>query len=1236
MRAEALTGRSISIGGDVIQSILITGDHNRVFVGDYERLRDAYIPPWSVFERVRLDRFVGREWLVAEVDAFLRDHDRGLFVLEAAAGLGKTTFLAHLVKTRGYIHHFVELAPGDGGIAPGLRNLAAQLVRAWELNLYHAEGVLPGAAARPHFLQKLLFEAARKRDEIRPGEKIVLVVDGLDEAGTPPGQNVLGLPRVLPQGVYLIVSQRPVAVTLRVEGPRRVFRLEAQSEENRADMRAYLEAAATWSGVARALAEQGYAREQFVAALLEKCRGVWIYLHYVVGEIERGERSPLDLATLPEDVWQYYAQYWSRWRDDPRWYTDDLPLLSTLAAAQEALPFPRLCTLAGVEARPDLERLLREAWRPFLAVEGATEGRRYRLYHASLREFLDGRADLERLEETERSLAEELAAATQQAHARIADRYLAAWSGLEAGLPGLREPGKRDLDGGYGLRHLAAHLAGAGRGEDLHRLLRVEWVHEEGVPYTRPGLKGWLDRLLGRKRTCLRRRYENAWYATKEAVGDTDGFLTDVARAWRLAEEPLTPPPAAGTAAPSPLPPGGRGEGARGRGEGIALQCRYAFITASLNALAKNIPPALLAALVAKGVWTPAQGLAYARQVPDAGQRAEALMALAPHLPEGLLAQALAAAGEIRDGALRTEALRGLAPHLPEALLAEALAAAREIRDPEARAWALAGLAHHLAELGHPHEALAAAGEIRDGALRTKALRKVAPHLPAELRKQALREALAAAREIEREDYRAEVLAGLAHHLAELGHPHEALAAAGEIRDGALRTKALRELAPHLPAELRKQALREALAAAREIRDADDRARALTGLAPHLPEDRRQEVLAEALAATGEIGDGALRTKALRELAPHLPAELRKQALREALAAAREIEREDRRAEVLAGLAHHLAELGHPHEALAAAGEIRDGALRTEALRGLASYLPAGLRKQALREALAAAREVRDADDRAKALAGLAPHLPEALLAEALAAAREIRDPEARAWALAGLAPRLAELGHPEEALAAAREIGWKSVRARALAGLAPRLAELGHPEEALAAAGKIWDEALRAKALRELAPHLPEELRKQALREALAAARKVRYADDRAEALAGLAPRLAELGHPEEALAAAREIGNAKHRARALAGLAPHLPEALLAEALAAAREIEREDRRAEALAGLAPHLARLPREQLSPLWRETLHILAARTRQDLLADLRALGPVVAALGGAEAVAGTFRAIQDVGRWWP
>jgi hypothetical protein len=288
----------LPIGGDVVRSIIVQGDRNRVFAGDYERLRDAYISPWSVFQRLKLERFVGRKWLIQRVDAFLRENDRGFFILEAAAGLGKTAFLAHLVRMRGYIHLFAEQARGQDGIAPGLRSLAAQVIRAWSLKPYFADDVLPRAAVRPDFLESLLVEAARQRDLRRPGEPIVLVVDGLDEAGTLPGHNVLGLPRVLPRGVYLFVSHRPVPVSLTVEKPRRRYALQAEADPNLKDMRRYLKRAVSWPGITQALRESGDDTERFITLLLEKCRGVWIYLHYILEEIERGERRPLDLNRL--------------------------------------------------------------------------------------------------------------------------------------------------------------------------------------------------------------------------------------------------------------------------------------------------------------------------------------------------------------------------------------------------------------------------------------------------------------------------------------------------------------------------------------------------------------------------------------------------------------------------------------------------------------------------------------------------------------------------------------------------------------------------------------------------------------------------------------------------------------------------------------------------------------------------------------------------------------------------
>ena len=187
---------------------------------------------------------------------------------------------------------------------------------------------------------------------------------------------------------------------------------------------------------------------------------------------------------------------------------------------------------------------------------------------------------------------------------------------------------------------------------------------------------------------------------------------------------------------------------------------------------------------------------------------------------------------------------------------------------------------------------------------------------------------------------------------------------------------------------------------------------------------------------------------------------------------------------------------------------------------------------------------------------------------------------------------------------------------------------------------------ALIEASLHSLAGNLPPALVAELVRsgiwqprQALTYVRQMPDASARAEALAALAPHL-EREALGEALAAARGIGDEDARAEALAALAPYLePEQraqALGEALAAARGIGWEHARARALAALAPHLAALPRAHLYPLWAETLPILARRKRQNLLADLRALVPVLLALGGAEAVAETFRAIQDVGRWWP
>jgi len=230
---------------------------------------------------------------------------------------------------------------------------------------------------------------------------------------------------------------------------------------------------------------------------------------------------------------------------------------------------------------------------------------------------------------------------------------------------------------GYIHQHLVWHLEKAEQIKEIHQLLREESATGN-----------------------------NGWYEVREQLAQTGGYITDIARAWELAEKRWTE-------------------------STLGLQCRYALMTASLNSLAAKLPVELLVALVKNNLWTPEQGLAYALQKPEPQEKVNSLTELVNYLPPNLqklaLEKALAAARAIQDEDSRAYALRALADKLPD-ILPEALAAARAIQDERYRANALRALADKLPPELLP-EALAAARAIQDKDSRAYALRALAESL---------------------------------------------------------------------------------------------------------------------------------------------------------------------------------------------------------------------------------------------------------------------------------------------------------------------------------------------------------------------------------------------------------------------------------------------------------------------------------------------------------------------------
>ncbi|MEH2254833.1 NB-ARC domain-containing protein, partial [Nostoc sp.] len=689
------------------------------------------------------------------------------------------------------------------------------------------------------------------------------------------------------------------------------------------------------------------------------------------------------------------------------------------------------------------------------------------------------------------------------------------------------------LDDGYIYQYLVWHLEKAGQLEEIDQLLREESATGS-----------------------------NGWYEAREKLGETGGYITDISRAWELAEANRTE-------------------------STLSLQCRYALITASLNSLAANLPANLLVALVKNKMWTSEQGLAYALQKPEPQEKIDSLTKLVnyltPNLQELALQKALAAARVIQSEDYRAIALSALADKLPD-ILPEALAAARVIQSEDYRAIALSALTDKLPEV--LPEALAAARAIQNEYPRAIALSALTDKLP-----EVLPEALAAARAIQNEYPRAEALSALADKLPEV--LPEALTAARAIQDEYPRAIALSALADKLP-----EVLSEALAAVRAIQDEDSRANALTASGQKLP-----EVLPEALAAVRAIQDEDSRANALTALGQKLP-----EVLLEALTAAKAIQDEDSRANALSALVQKLPPESLP-EALAAAKAIQHEYFRANALIALGQKLP-----EVLPEALAAARAIHDERFCVYALSTLAKKLPPELMPEALAAAKAIQHDRFCSYALSALAENLPPELMPE-ALAAARVIQSEDYRTIALSALAENLPPELLPE-ALAVAKAIESESSRAYTLAALAKNLPPEI----LPEALAAVRAIQDESSRANALTALAKNLPEI--LPEALAAVRAIQNESSHANALTALAKNLPE-ILPEALAAVRAIQNESSRAYALIALAKNL---PPE----LFSEALAV--ARAIQDESSRANALTALAKNLPPelfSEALA-VARAIQD------
>ena len=336
--------------------------------------------------------FVGREYVFAALDAFTARETKGYFIIIADPGMGKSSIIAELVRRKGCVSHFNVRSLGVNTAAHFLRSVCAQLIVDAELPYAHLPRQMLEDGA---FLNQLLKEAAEK---IAP-EPLVIAIDALDEVDEDEGvrgANILFLPKTLPDNVYIVMTQRKADVRLVTLSAIEKLDMMTRPKENRDDVVAFLGQAANrpklrdWIAQHPKQGDQPFSRERFVEQLATLSGNNFMYLRYVLPEIERGAYDKLEADQLPSGLEGYYDEHWSLMgmREKPLPH-EKILILYVLCEVRHPISRRMIAECLAGEGVGDVEvQGVLDQWQQFLTRFASAGDATYSIYHASFRDFL--------------------------------------------------------------------------------------------------------------------------------------------------------------------------------------------------------------------------------------------------------------------------------------------------------------------------------------------------------------------------------------------------------------------------------------------------------------------------------------------------------------------------------------------------------------------------------------------------------------------------------------------------------------------------------------------------------------------------------------------------------------------------------------------------------------------------------------------------------------------------------
>lgn len=322
------------------------GDHTFEEVSDeaIQTLSSA-LPALNRFKALIEDKtkwFVGRTYVFEAIQSFISNNPKGYFTIIGDPGQGKSAILAKYVQDTGCIAHFNVQLQGINRADQFLESICKQLVIRYDLSY----DPLPANAVQDgEFLSQLLEEVAVKAD----GQAVVIAVDALDEVDSASYRdaNILYLPPQIPDSVYFILTQRRVDVPLTLYVPTQSLSLlDAQyQEDSEEDVQTYIRSRIDDSdALLRRIDERQESVINFTDKLIEKSELNFMYLRYILQDIESGLYKDLELERFPHGLQGYYEFHWRRMgmMDQPL-PTEKIKIVYVLAEVRQPVSAQKIC-----------------------------------------------------------------------------------------------------------------------------------------------------------------------------------------------------------------------------------------------------------------------------------------------------------------------------------------------------------------------------------------------------------------------------------------------------------------------------------------------------------------------------------------------------------------------------------------------------------------------------------------------------------------------------------------------------------------------------------------------------------------------------------------------------------------------------------------------------------------------------------------------------------------------------